>query len=186
MTLVIFAHPDNKGSHNAAVLKYVTDKLRAKGTKFEIIDLYADNFDPVFHPSEYEHPKADVKKYQKMILDAKRIVIIYPIWWYNMPAIMKGFIDRVLTPGFAYNFKTDPVKGFYIEQHLKGKKAIVVNTYGGGEQGMNAFGNAPVLVMDKAALGFCGIEITSRIDWFEVRGPAVLPDDVKTKLDQVL
>ncbi|MEW6722794.1 MAG: NAD(P)H-dependent oxidoreductase, partial [Candidatus Micrarchaeota archaeon] len=184
MDVIIFAHPDNKGSHNAAVLRHVKARIEAESGKFEVIDLYADGFDPVLRYGP-EGPLGDpkVEKYQELLRGAKRLIFIYPVWWYNAPAIMKGFIDKVFTPGFAYSFKTDPVKGFYVEQLLKGKEAIVINTYGGGSEWMDAHGNAPMMVMDKAALDFCGISVQARINWFGARGPAEVPKEIAELID---
>lgn len=186
MDLVIFAHPDNKSSHNAEVLRYVTEKLKGKKSEFEVIDLYAEKFDPVLRPSDMQKPGPEVERYQKLISRAKRIILVYPTWWFNMPAILKGFLDKTLTAGFAYNFKNDPVKGPYIEQLLKGKKGIVINTYGGPQMMLEMHGNAPEFVMDKAALEFCGVEVVARINWFEVRGPVEIPKDITHKLDKVI
>ncbi|MEW6035487.1 MAG: NAD(P)H-dependent oxidoreductase [Candidatus Micrarchaeota archaeon] len=180
MDLIIFAHPDNLGSHNAAILRHVKARLETEGSKYEVIDLYADKFDPVLHPGRKD-PLAE--KYQKLMSGAKRLIFIYPVWWYNAPAIMKGFIDKVFTQGFAYSFKSDPVKGFYIEQLLKGKEAIVINTYGGVKEWLDAHGNAPMFVMDKAALEFCGISVQARINWFEARGPAEIPKHITDLID---
>lgn len=181
--MIVFAHFDSKGSHNAAVLRHVKARLESEKSPYEVIDLYADGFDPVLRP-ERQDPL--VPKYQAMIKKAKRLIFIYPVWWYNAPAILKGFIDKVFLPGFAYNFVNDPVKGFYVDKLLSGREAIVINTYGGGRQWIDAHGNAPMMVMDKAALDFCGIDVQARINWFEARGPAEVPNEIKTLIDAEL
>lgn len=186
MDLIIFAHPDNQSSHNAAVLKYITTRLREKKSQFEVIDLYAENFDPVLRPADMQKISPEAERYQKLIKQSNRLIMVYPTWWFNMPAILKGFIDKTFTAGFAYNFKSDPQKGPYIEQLLKGKKAIVINTYGGPQQMLDMHGDAPKYVMDKAALEFCGVEVSTRINWFEVRGPIEVPKDVADKINRYI
>jgi NAD(P)H dehydrogenase (quinone) len=187
MDLVIFAHPDNKNSHNAAILKHVTGRLKMKFAEFEVIDLYADNFDPVFRlTKEPEAKAAQVKKYQQLVAKADRLIFISPVWWYNLPAILKGFVEHVFHSGFAYSFKLASDNTHVLEQKLKGKSAIVINTYGRTKDDARRAGNPPELVLDKAVLEFCGVRVQSRVEWFEVKGPALLPRDIINRLDSVL
>ncbi len=217
MDLIIYAHPDPKTSHNAAVLSFVKEKLDAAGLPFEVIDLYADGFDPLLDSQDYMAMnrkstfRADplVSKYQNLIQKADRLVFIYPVWWYGAPAMLKGFFDRVFTAGFAYNFKSAPnipaplkpvvgalcgvgacyplfLSNMPIEQRLSGKRAVVINTYGGGAEGFSLFGRAPEFSVDKAVLNFCGISPVARVNWFEARGPALVPDGLAQKISRAL
>ena len=187
MDLIIFAHPDNKGSHNAAILRHVMGRLRMKSTEFEVIDLYSDNFDPVLRLGpEPEAKIALVKRYQQLVAKAGRLIIISPVWWYNVPAILKGFFEHVFNSGFAYDFKLSPENMHTLDQKLKGKKAVVINTYGRSRAEAEAHGNPPALVLDKAVLGFCGIEVAARVEWFDVKAPALLTRDITNRIDSVL
>jgi NAD(P)H dehydrogenase (quinone) len=187
MDLIIFAHPDNKNSHNAAILKLVTGRLNMKFKDFEVIDLYADNFDPVFRlVKEPDSKAAQVKKYQQQVAKADRLIFIYPVWWYNFPAILKGFIEHVFHSGFAYDFLLASDNTHVLEQKLKGKTAIVINTYGRSKEDAKARGNPLAIILDKSVLGFCGIKVAARVEWFDVKGPALIPKDIVNKIDAAL
>ncbi len=184
MHLIIFAHPDNKASHNAAILKHVKQRLDADFKKYEVIDLYADGFDPVLRLiQESEQKKMLVERYKKLIEDADTLVFIYPSWWYSMPAMLKGFIDIIFSPGFAHNF--DPKDGG-LRQMLKGKKAIIINTFGRSEKECKERGNPPHLVLDSAVLKFCGMDVISRINWYDVRPPSLIPPKTVNQINDAL
>jgi len=184
MDLIIFAHPDNQRSHNAAILKHVVSRLKSKFAEFEVIDLYADGFDPVLRlTQEDERKKELVSRYRSLIGKADRLIFISPVWWYSMPAMLKGFIDIIFSPGFAHDF--DPQDG-NLRQRLHGKKAIVINTYGRSEEECEKRKRAPRIVLDEAVLEFTGIDVVSRIDWFDVRPPSLIPKDVMLRIDEAL
>lgn len=110
MVTIIFAHPWH-GSFGKAILDTVTSKLEKENRAFHVIDLNKDNFNPVFTESElalysrgsFSDPL--VEKYQYMLNESSEVIFIFPIWWMNMPAILKGFFDKVLLYGFAYNYE---------------------------------------------------------------------------------
>lgn len=106
-TTIIYAHPYEK-SFNYAILERVQALLDAKGQEYRLIDLYADGFNPVYTKEElalFREGKALdplVLQYQQALKDSKRLIFIFPIWWADMPAIVKGFLDKVLLRTFAY------------------------------------------------------------------------------------
>ena len=93
-TLIIYAHPNDK-SYNASILETVKENLSSKH-ELKILDLYKEKFDPVL--------RFDVamKDYRDLITWADQLIFIFPTWWSGMPAILKGFIERVFVTGFAY------------------------------------------------------------------------------------
>ena len=113
---VIYAHPYT-GSFNHAILESVTAELSAQNCEYEVIDLYRDNFDPVYSNEELSmfssgvavDPK--VKAYQKRIQASDVLIFIFPVWWYSLPAILKGFIDKVMLNNFAYEDTSTGIKG---------------------------------------------------------------------------
>ena len=115
-TLIIYAHPYD-GSFNHAILEEVKAGLEASGRPYEVIDLYADGFDPRMPAEELalftEGGTLDplVSHYQKLIEGASRIVVIAPIWWSELPAIIKGFVDKVMKQNWAYYPTATGVKG---------------------------------------------------------------------------
>ena len=104
-TLIIYTYPSPTG-FNAAILKEVQSNL---STKHEVktLDLYAENFDPILrfdqeHRRRDLHKDPEMAKYRDLITWADQLIFIFPIWWSSMPAILKGFIDRVFAADFAY------------------------------------------------------------------------------------
>jgi len=184
MDLIIFAHPDNERSHNAAILKHVTQRLKGRFVEFQVIDLYADGFDPVLRVTkESDRKNMLIDKYRKLIVNAERLIFIFPVWWYAPPAMLKGFVDIIFSPGFAHDF--DPNNGG-LKQMLKGKKAVIINTYGRSEAECESYKRAPEITLDKAVLQFCGVEVVSRIDWYDVRPPSVIPPKIANQIDEAL
>ena len=129
--LVIYGHPNKRG-HNGLILKNVLKKLRERHIKHEVLDLYHIKFNPVLDETELytqgKKPSKEVLKYQKMLKNADEVIIIYPVWWNGMPGIVKGFFDRVLTPGFAYYFKPLAFSQGYPVGLLKKMTATIIMT----------------------------------------------------------
>lgn len=187
MDLIIFAHPDNESSHNAAILRHVVGRLKAKHAEFAVIDLHADGFDPVFRLSPESPEKvALVKKYQALVAGADRLIFIHPVWWYNVPAILKGFLEHVFHSGFAYAFKVSPENTAIVERKLDGKSAIVMRTYGRTRAEAEKHGNPPKLVLEGAVLGFCGVKVAGSVEWYEVRPPSILPKAIVNEIDALI
>ncbi|MGB0630897.1 MAG: NAD(P)H-dependent oxidoreductase [Alphaproteobacteria bacterium] len=107
--LIVFAHP-LPDSFAAALKDAVAAGLSDGGHEAEIIDLYADDFDPRLSAAERTRfvqpgfvPPADTAAYCDRLKAADGLVFIFPQWWFSMPAILKGFVDRVFVPGVAFD-----------------------------------------------------------------------------------
>ncbi|MBU0590885.1 NAD(P)H-dependent oxidoreductase [Candidatus Micrarchaeota archaeon] len=186
MDLIIFAHPDNENSHNAAVLKHITQRLRGANRQFAIIDLYKDGFDPVLRiKNEDKRNRLLIENYSELITKSDRMIFIFPVWWYNLPAIMKGFIDLVFTSDFAYVFETNLGKDEIAKQKFTKKKAIVINTFGRAEGKLINSEKAFEEIFDNTILRFCGVDV-KRINWFEVKQPALVPSNIMKLIDEAL
>ena len=129
--LIVFAHPNNKNSFNKAILEEAINFLKARKLEFEIIDLYAEKFNPVLEYEELYEGKEDkkVSLYQEKIKQSDFIIFIHPLWWYNFPAVLKGFIDRVFSYGFAYGEVNGKIEGL-----LDDKKVLIFTTLGESEE----------------------------------------------------
>jgi NAD(P)H dehydrogenase (quinone) len=154
-TLIIYAHPEHKG-HCKAILDNVAAKLESKKIPFEVIDLYKLNYDPVLHKNEhYSAGFKDVSEqnrhFQDKIKSSNKLILIYPVWWGGMPAILKGFIDRVFVSGFAFSYEGSSPKGL-----LHGKKAAVIMTSGAPNLFIHLMGVSFIVKM--GILKFCGIK----------------------------
>ncbi|WP_165021136.1 NAD(P)H-dependent oxidoreductase [Dysgonomonas sp. ZJ279] len=110
MVTIVLAHPWH-GSFNKAILDTVTAKFDKENKAYQVIDLHKDNFDPAFTEKElavFNQGKALdplVIQYQAVLKNADEIIFIFPIWWGTMPAILKGFFDKVLLVNFAYSYE---------------------------------------------------------------------------------
>ncbi|NRG31497.1 NAD(P)H oxidoreductase [Niallia circulans] len=114
--LVVVAHP-RSDSLTASMSKRFIEGLTEAGHEYEIADLYAEGFNPILHTRDEPDWNNPNKTYSNEVLcEMERIsasdalVFIFPIWWYSMPAIMKGYIDRVWNYGFAYGPSKLPVQ----------------------------------------------------------------------------
>jgi putative NADPH-quinone reductase len=96
---------------------------------------------------------AEIERSQKLIKWAEKIVFIYPVWWSSMPSLLKGWLDRVLTPGFAYN-----MKGNTSIKHLAGRTAELFMTSDAPAIYYRWITPTPVRLMRQHILGLCGID----------------------------
>ncbi|MCE4052088.1 NAD(P)H-dependent oxidoreductase [Bacillus sp. Au-Bac7] len=131
MKTIVYVHPW-EGSFNHAILTSITNDLEDKREKFQVIDLYKDEFNPVFTSEELklfnrgETPYELVKEYQKKLSQATELIFIFPVWWWDLPAILKGFIDKVMLSGFG--FLEDKQTGALIGLLTNIKKTTVIST----------------------------------------------------------
>lgn len=158
--LLVYAHPNPK-SFNHAIKETITSRIRAKGHQLTIRDLYDLKFDPVLSGDDFMEFKAgkipaDIAIEQGFIKDADVLVFVHPIWWFGMPAILKGYIDRVFSYGFAYTVTDKGVQGL-----LTGKKVMIFNTTGGPQENYqrNGFTVAVEHIFSAGIYGFCGMQV---------------------------
>jgi putative NADPH-quinone reductase len=149
--LVLFCHP-SPSSFNAAVHRRVLDELRAKGHEVDDCDLYAEGFDPVLrgeHFSRYhEVPgnRAPVQVHVERLLAAQALVLVFPVWNFGLPAMLKGYFDRVLLPGVSFDM-SDPK---HIRPGLTHLRHIVgVATYGVARWRALLLGDAPRAIVKR-------------------------------------
>ena len=154
--LIIYAHP-NPESFNQAVLQKVVEA--SAGHDVIIRDLNGENFPPVLRWQECintfnkDYAK-DVQVEQKFWQEANLITFVYPLWWMGFPAILKGYLDRVLTHGFAYQTGKETI-GL-----LKGKKIQQFVTMGNTNEKYEQKGFLQSLdhTLGNGLFNFCGIE----------------------------
>lgn len=105
--LVVFCHP-NEDSFSAAVLDVVVDKLNQAQAEIRVRDLYRSNFSPVMTAQDLDIYLHEVRNREGVeqdvddLLWADTLIFVYPTWWYGLPAMLKGWLDRVLVPGVAF------------------------------------------------------------------------------------
>jgi NAD(P)H dehydrogenase (quinone) len=106
--LLVLAHPLAE-SFAASVARTARDALEESGHTVDVLDLYQENFDPRLTPSEragYFDIPYDVSGVAKVVARLKvadGLIVVFPQWWFDFPAILKGFFDRVFAPGVAFS-----------------------------------------------------------------------------------
>jgi NAD(P)H dehydrogenase (quinone) len=146
--LIVHAHPEPK-SFTTALRDQAVSTLQAQGHQVQVSDLYAMNWNPVASAEDFaerENPDylvyaleqrlgaknktlaADIQQELDKLLWADLLILNFPIYWFSAPAMLKGWIDRVLVSGICYGGKR-----FYDQGGLAGKKALVTVTLGGRE-----------------------------------------------------
>ena len=163
--LVVLGHP-HPGSFNHALAERVVSTLAASGHEVTFHDLYAESFDPVITAAEIASdgpvdPK--IARHCEELAAAEGIVVIHPNWWGQPPALLKGWIDRVVLPGVAYRFLEGDKGEGIPEGLLKAKTAVVLNTSNteaGREQ--EAFGDPLETLWVRCVFSLCGVEDVRR------------------------
>ena len=118
---IVYGHYSDQ-SFNAAIRDTFIETAKQQGHSIDCVDLYKENFDPVFRGEE---PDKTVIDHRERIKKSDTIVLIAPIWNFRMPAILEGWIDKVLAPPFAFTFKKLWGNYGYPIGNLKDKKAVI-------------------------------------------------------------
>ncbi|UZJ77467.1 NAD(P)H-dependent oxidoreductase [Fictibacillus sp. KU28468] len=162
--VILYCHPA-KESFNMALLETYTEELKRSGHTVAVRNLYSSGFQPVLTQEEYEQSLAymystDIKKEQELLTWCDCLTLIYPVWWGGMPALLKGYIDRVFSYGFAYELDgEEPIP------QLKGKSAVSICTTGTPSEiyEKNGMHYAMNLARDHSIFEFCGMEVKRSI-----------------------
>jgi putative NADPH-quinone reductase len=162
---IILAHPI-VGSFNHAIAQTALKHLEGNGHEIFFHDLYKENFDPLLTCKEIPEnallPQT-ISKHCKEITEADGIIIIHPNWWGQPPAILKGWIDRVLRCGMAFEFVEGDSGEGIPKGLLKAKAAIVFNTSNtGNKREIEVFGDPLETIWKNCIFGFCGVINTYR------------------------
>ena len=183
-TLVIYAHP-NSESFNAAVAQVVKEELDKKGGQVKLKDLYAMNWNPVLSQADFQgfHNgtiPADIMAEQADVNWADLVIMIAPVWWTSVPAILKGYIDRVFSLGFAYEYTPTGPRG-----KMGGKKGLLITSSGADEPSAQANGLMSSLkrTLLDGFFGFCGFSEYKHKNLFAVT--VVKDEDRKQMLNDI-
>lgn len=191
--LVVHAH-EEPHSFNGSMTRVTVDALQALGHTVTVSDLYRMGFKAVADGEDFlerrdkhylkrqlEEKAAlelgtlapDIVAEQQKLLAADLVILQFPLWWFSMPAILKGWVDRVMAMGFAYGGGMR-----YDQGGLKGRRAMLSITTGGpagtySEFGLNGAMDRILFPIQHGILFFCGLEV---LPPFVVWGPARLTD----------
>ncbi|MFE1770058.1 NAD(P)H-dependent oxidoreductase [Streptomyces sp. NPDC059008] len=183
--LWLFAHPDQR-SLSGALKTEGLRTLEAHGHQYRVSDLYAMKWNPVVDADDYGHDPSDrllvgeaseraytnghlspdIAAEQRKLTWADTLIVQFPLWWYGMPAILKGWFDRVFVKGFAFGLH-DAATGRprrYGDGRLTGKRAMVITTAGAraatlGPRGVNGDLNDLLFPLQHGTLWYTGISV---------------------------
>ncbi|MBK9991568.1 MAG: NAD(P)H-dependent oxidoreductase [Verrucomicrobia bacterium] len=162
---IILGHP-TPGSFNHAIVTTVADTLRARGATVTIHDLYAENFDPIYSAPELARDAVlppVIEQHCHEIAQADGIVIVHPNYWSRPPAMLCGWVDRVLRPGRAYRFVPDGKGGARPEGLLKAKVALIFTTANTPDEvDRTVYGDPLETHWCKVVFGLCGVPAVRR------------------------
>jgi len=162
---IILGHP-TPGSFNHAIVAAAAETLRVRGVTTTIHDLYAESFDPIYSAAEQARdavlPPA-IEQHCREIAQADGIVIVHPNYWSRPPAMLCGWVDRVLRPGRAYRFVPDGKGGGRPEGLLKAKAALIFTTANTPDEiDRSIYGDPLETHWSKVVFGLCGVPAVRR------------------------
>ncbi len=180
--LVIIGH-QKKGSFCHAIADTAVEELKAAGHEVVYHDLYEERFDPILPheeiPKGLEKPPV-IRKHCEELTAADGYIVVHPNWWAMPPAILKGWIDRVICRGVAYEFG----EAGAVITHLTGKRAVVFTTSNTPRDvEMERFGDPLENLWKSCIFGFCGVD-----DFYRRNFESIIlstADDRKAWLDEV-
>ena len=159
--LIVYCNPDPK-SLSAAYKDAVVELTELSGHNATVRDLYQIGFKPVLEQMDFDALKRgqvpeDVKVEQEYLVWADFVTFIYPIWWTSMPALIKGYIDRVFTKNFAYAMDEQAnFKGL-----LASREVVILNNMGFSYEYYDKMGmlNSMRQTTDQGIFEFCGMHV---------------------------
>jgi len=166
--LIVLAHPDPGSFTHGVVAAVASGVTEADGSdSFEIADLAAEGFDPRFTPVDLAAhlrnapPPADVAAEQARIDRADALVLVYPVYWWSMPGLLKGWIDRVFANGWAYDYREGPDARLAKRLHRLRVHLVAV---GGADQrtyARHGYFGAMKTQIDHGIFDYCGARVAT-------------------------
>ena len=157
--LVVLSHPEPK-SFSRAVADAYCEGVEAAGHTWELADLYREGFDPVMSERDMQQFQGvpmprDVQAEQARVERSEAICLVFPTWWYGMPAMMKGWLDRVWSAGWAYAWQHDPENSL-----LKPRPMTFLMPTGASQRLLERYGIEDRFdhIQRYGVLGYCGVD----------------------------
>jgi NAD(P)H dehydrogenase (quinone) len=175
--LIIIAHP-NSASFSSSLIKALSEHLANAGNEVKIRNLYEIGFNPVLSADDFssfadnQTPK-DIAAEQEYVKWAEHIIFAFPVWWGGMPAILKGYLDRVLAEGFAYEYVDNGSSGNGLLSYLKGSTICAT---GLSSEDFKDSQNAMKVITEKTIFGFTGIKPCKQLFYGSV---PIVSDEVR-------
>ena len=159
--MLLLAHPV-AGSFNHAIADTAAAALSANGREVLFHDLYGEGFDPLLPGAEIERDAElppEIARHCRELKESEGIIVVHPNWWGQPPAILKGWVDRVIRPGVAYEFLEGDGGEGIPRGLLRGRKAMVFNTANTpAERERDVFNDPLELLWRNCIFDLCGIE----------------------------
>ncbi|MDP5238466.1 NAD(P)H-dependent oxidoreductase [Uliginosibacterium sp. 31-16] len=169
--LILLAHP-KPGSFNHAIACAIRDSLQAAGKDVILHDLQAEGFDPVYTAEEMPRDAsvpAAITQATHEVIEAEGLIFIHPNWWSGPPAILKGWLDRVLRPGVCYRFQTGADGKGYVHGLITAQAGLVITTANTPDEVDRAvYGDPLENFWQKCVFGFFGITRFKRLSFSPV------------------
>lgn len=159
---IVEANPKREQSKKGFFVHTYIEEAKKAGHEVRFVNLYDLNIDYLRFNGETPDMSLseELKQAQENIVWADQLVFVYPIWWYAMPGIMKSFIDKTFNVGVVANMgKYGP------EPLLKGKTAVIMQSYDMPSIGMKLLGDLPYKYMKVILTNWCGVKIEKRFDF---------------------
>jgi NAD(P)H dehydrogenase (quinone) len=157
--LTILCHP-SPTSFSHAVAAHFNAGARSVGHTVEVADLHAEHFDPVMTERDLQQfdgiaVPEEIRREQARIERADALCLVYPIWWYGMPAMMKGWFDRVWSAGWAYHWQHDPEGSL-----LAARPCTMLIPLGASDRQLRRWGYRDEIehLWRYGVLGYCGVD----------------------------
>ncbi|RWX79033.1 flavodoxin family protein [Neorhizobium lilium] len=216
--LIVFAHPEPR-SLNASLRDVAVSELERLGHTVQVSDLYQQKWISEVSKADFPHLAADdrlrvadasgvafeagsltddVKNEHEKLLWADTVILQFPLWWYSMPAILKGWVDRVYAYGFAYGVGEHSARRWgdrFGEGVFAGKRAMLIVTAGGWESHYSARGiNGPIddllFPINHGILYYPGFSVLPpfvayRVDKVDEEGFASLAAALRVRMQQI-
>lgn len=201
--LIVHAHPEPQ-SFCTAMMKRMCDRFEAQGHTVTVSDLYAKQFNPVASASDFpdrgnpdylvyaleqRHAEknktlpADIAEEVQLLKNCDLLVLNFPLYWFSLPAILKGWIDRIFLSGVVYGGRN-----FYDRGLMKGKQAWLTFTLGGrehmfGEEAIHGELNTMLRPVLRGSLGYAGFDVIEPFAAYHV--PYISPEARVEMLEQL-
>ena len=160
-TLLVIAHPDPDALIHGLADRFAS-RVKALGGEVDVLDLHKDGFDPVVSADEYalwrEHKVPDkIAACQQRLMAADNLVLAWPVWWATPPAMLQGWLQRVMTNGFAFSFDENGAHGL-----LSHKTGLLVNVGSPNSASLSAQYLEPI----QGVLKYCGVTtLKTCVNW---------------------
>jgi len=153
---VLCGHPQ-RNSLCGHLAELYAQKAMARGHNVRVQFLDEMRFDPILHSGykEIQALEPDLLQAQENILWCKHWVIVYPVWWGSLPALLKGFLDRTMHPGFAFKYREN---SYMWDKYLMGRSAELIATSDAPPQWLSLmYHSSDFRTLKNATLSFCGL-----------------------------